>query len=54
MFEIKMDNKLGKMSVTAAEVQGCVLNTEEQIIILKTESTQRDNQQNGRASKAVG
>ena len=50
-----MDNKLGKMSITTAEVQGGILDMEEQITVLKTESTQTDNhQQNGRANKATG
>lgn len=49
-----MDDKLGKTRVTTAEVQGGTLDKEEQIAILKNETTQTDNQQNGRANKATG
>lgn len=43
-----MDIKLEKMSVTTAEVQGCILDVEEQITVLKTETTQTDIQQNNK------
>lgn len=41
-----MDIKLEKMSAKTAEVQECILDVEEQITVLKTETTQTDDQQN--------
>lgn len=49
-----MDNKFEKISVTTAEVQGGILDMEEQITVLKIGSTQTDNHHNGRANKATG
>lgn len=52
-MEIKMDNMLGKMSITTVEVQGGILDKELQINIWKTESRQRNNQQNDRANEDI-
>lgn len=48
-----MDNTLGKMSITTVEVQGGILDKELQINIWKTESRQRNNQQNDRANEDI-